>query len=507
MKKQKGISLIALIITIIVIIILAAIVIGGVFNTPAQAAFARFCNDISSVQESVNIAIYSAMGAVELQTSGEMRSSSSIYRWVATGDPTAITVDDIIDGKHLVLIGANNKLTTKLPEYSGQNWYIDVDTGKVYLAPNGFTYNGKQYMCQDDIGNGGTPIADSGSGGGESGGSSSEIEVVEAPAEDWEYDTSTGTIIKYIGSAVNPLVIPNQIDGTKMTILGNGYDSILDGRNDITSVSISQGIERINGNAFYSKSELVGSISIPNTVDYIGGGAFYGCEGLTSISFPNSLEYIGGYAFGSCTGLTSIIIPNSVTGVDNGAFDNCSNLKTISAPMGVAIRGDGYYTWPIELETFVGTGGTTLSEQAQNGYMEFYQYTNLRSVTIPASFTDIPESFFEGCTSLEEVIWYNGLESIGRYAFKDCENLTNISSIPSTVSSIDYDAFYGCPGCPHSWSYGSCMWCSTGCSHENWADGHCIVCGGTCDQLFGGHNWEDYGSYLRCSICGLEESI
>ena len=52
-KSNKGISLIALIITIIVIIILAAIVIGGVFNTPSQAKFSRWCNDVGSVQDAV----------------------------------------------------------------------------------------------------------------------------------------------------------------------------------------------------------------------------------------------------------------------------------------------------------------------------------------------------------------------------------------------------------------------------------------------------------------------
>jgi Tfp pilus assembly major pilin PilA len=54
-RKQKGISLIALIITIIVIIILAAIVIGVALNTPENANRAKFASDISEVQHAVKV--------------------------------------------------------------------------------------------------------------------------------------------------------------------------------------------------------------------------------------------------------------------------------------------------------------------------------------------------------------------------------------------------------------------------------------------------------------------
>ena len=52
-RNERGISLIALIITIIVIIILAAIVIGGVFKTPNDAKFANFCQEYDRVQTAI----------------------------------------------------------------------------------------------------------------------------------------------------------------------------------------------------------------------------------------------------------------------------------------------------------------------------------------------------------------------------------------------------------------------------------------------------------------------
>jgi hypothetical protein len=54
-NKQKGISLIALIITIIVIIILAAIVIGTGLTTPENANRAKFTGNMSEVQHAVKV--------------------------------------------------------------------------------------------------------------------------------------------------------------------------------------------------------------------------------------------------------------------------------------------------------------------------------------------------------------------------------------------------------------------------------------------------------------------
>ena len=47
--------------------------------------------------------------------------------------------------------------------------------------------------------------------------------------------------------------------------------------------------------------------------------AFSDCKGMTSITIPNSVKYIGAWAFDNCSGLTSVDIPEGVTKIGNHA--------------------------------------------------------------------------------------------------------------------------------------------------------------------------------------------
>ena len=72
------------------------------------------------------------------------------------------------------------------------------------------------------------------------------------------------------------------------------------------------------------------SINIPNGVTKIGDYAFYKCSGLASINIPNGVTKIGANAFYECSGLTSINIPNEVTEIGYTAFYECSSLASVT---------------------------------------------------------------------------------------------------------------------------------------------------------------------------------
>ncbi len=228
----------------------------------------------------------------------------------------------------------------------------------------------------------------------------------------------------------------------------------------------------IDASAF-SGSKGLTSISIPNSVTYIGDHAFKDCSGLTStIIIPDSVTSIGAYAFYGCTGLTSITIPKNVKEMGSGAFANCTNLKTIvvdkenpifdsrdncngiiETASNTLIFGYGNTVIP-ESVTSIGkeafTGNTDLSSFIipnsikTIGEKAFYYCNNLRTIDLGDGVTYIGDYAFSGCNSLRTVDLGDGVTYIGEKAFQSCSGLKSIV-IPESVTNIGSNAFWGCP--------------------------------------------------------------
>ena len=91
-------------------------------------------------------------------------------------------------------------------------------------------------------------------------------------------------------------------------------------------------VKEIGDSAFY-RSNII-SVSIPDTVVYIGHMVFQECTNLTTATLPRDLKYLGYYAFDNCKNLSSLLIKtvNPITwwhddyGYPANVFRNCSNL-------------------------------------------------------------------------------------------------------------------------------------------------------------------------------------
>ncbi len=147
----------------------------------------------------------------------------------------------------------------------------------------------------------------------------------------------------YFGSSTssatdNTYYIPSSLKSVTITG-GNILFGAFYGCNNLTSITIPNGITSIGVNAFRRCSSLT-SITIPDGVTGIGGRAFYNCNSLTSITIPDSVTSIGDAAFFNCSSLTSITIPDGVTSIDSSAFEDCSSLTSITIPNSVTSIGD-----------------------------------------------------------------------------------------------------------------------------------------------------------------------
>ncbi len=239
-----------------------------------------------------------------------------------------------------------------------------------------------------------------------------------------------------------------------------------------TNFNIADGTLGILTNAFYDKPQLQ-SISIPNSLEFIGDAAFGGCKGLTSLTLPSSLKSIEKSAFYNCTGLTSLSIPSSVTSLGNYAFDGCTGLSSINIGESVVSLGDGvfsrcigltsitvddsnpYYDSRNNCNAIIETSSNTLIQGCSKstipssikaiGNSAFYGFEGLSKITIPSSVTKIGESAFRSCVNLTSISIPNKVTSIGKYAFAGCTGLTNLT-IPANVATVGNYAFNGCNG-------------------------------------------------------------
>ena len=193
---------------------------------------------------------------------------------------------------------------------------------------------------------------------------------------------------------------------------------------DSIQVALRDGTTGINNSFFniYGR-ELLTSISIPSSVDFIGYSAFSGCTGLTSVTIPEGVNDIEYSAFSGCTKLAAISIPNSVTAIGSGAFDKTAWYN--SKPEGIVYAGRLVYKYkgsmPISGIIDIADGIVGIVAGAFNGY------TGLKSITFPNSLTSIGGSSFYGCSDLYSISIPRNVRAIGSGAFNNCNHLTKVT--------------------------------------------------------------------------------
>ena len=200
-------------------------------------------------------------------------------------------------------------------------------------------------------------------------------------------------------------------------------------------------VTRIRMNAFIGCGKLTGSLTIPNSVTFLGENAFLGCSGLTELNLANSIDTIGPAAFYGCTGLTgSLTIPNSVRAIGMGAFYGCTGF-TGSLTIGNALTR-------IEAGAFYkckGFSSLTIGNAVQSiGVSAFWGCTGFTgSLTIPNSVISIEPNAFHNCSGFTGTLTLgNMLESIGGMAFWNCSGFTEVVSLATTPPVFTFEEVF-----------------------------------------------------------------
>jgi type II secretory pathway pseudopilin PulG len=160
MRNQKGISMIALIITIIVIIILAAIVIGSAVNTPEQANWAKFCGNYAEIQSAVASKTAEVYGEIALNPAINPKPSmEQIRAYVCTqnnpGDlhgPSATVADEYdtsSDPDGMIDWPRDGKTYLRFNVVAGKSNYIPILNNSNQLGIDGFTFEQDSWVINN----------------------------------------------------------------------------------------------------------------------------------------------------------------------------------------------------------------------------------------------------------------------------------------------------------------------------------------------------------------------
>ena len=144
----------------------------------------------------------------------------------------------------------------------------------------------------------------------------------------------------------------------------------------------------------FSSDKTITSVFIPDSVTTIGNFAFHNCSNLAKVDMGNGVTDIGEYAFARCGSLSEIKIPEDIATIGNNAFLGSGNIISASIPIDV---------------------------------IDLVPHDNIQAVEITGNGI-VPESAFEGCTTLTSVTVGAGITSIGYHAFYGCENLAEVNN-------------------------------------------------------------------------------
>lgn len=274
-----------------------------------------------------------------------------------------------------------------------------------------------------------------------------------APESDFEVtltDDLTGAIITgYKGQGGN-LIIPDTIQGFPVKEIGdqvfvagisrgfggrvgnygvydfrtpNGhyeYETIYVNCNSLTNVVIPDSVEKIGAYAFVGHDFT--TIKLPNQIKEIGQGAFYYCRSLKNIELPDSLEILDRNVFENCESLQSVKLSNSLKKIEARTFKYCKSLQNIELPDSIEEIGKGAF-------------------EAKAGYEN--SSSSLKNVKLSNSLKKIGDRAFYDCTELESIEIPDSVTEIGVSAFEGTINLSILKLLPSDKLYIHGGAFRG----------------------------------------------------------------
>lgn len=135
--------------------------------------------------------------------------------------------------------------------------------------------------------------------------------------------------------------------------------------------------------------------------------------------------------------VTEITIPDSVLYIENKAFYHLDKLKTVKGGKFVCNIGDSAFKGCTSLENI------TFYENLITIENEAFCNTNLKTIVLPSNMSCLNKRAFNSCRNLQEVTMSAGIYIIEDQCFKNCKKLTTVKCYGGTMSFED-EIFTNC---------------------------------------------------------------
>lgn len=299
MRKNKGITLIALIITIIILIILAVVAVGIVkeANLLEKAQLAIGLYNDADMLEKINLAVSETLMQTTISTELDFVTilEENLKKYLKTEDVTVEILYEELEESYLVKID-NGKLYYKVLKNGHIYKYTDISSAIS-------KYKNKWILRQMDDGS----------------------NILSFFSNDTEVLTLEKECTAVVLSPGNQVINKNKkIDIESENIKISLYPT----SKELEKVDVNNLKVCFFDEAFTDCKKLKEVVNWTKTLN-TKMPHFENCYNLTSLTIPYGINIIGQHVFSNCNNIKTIYIPNSVEHIQEQAFTRTPLLETI----------------------------------------------------------------------------------------------------------------------------------------------------------------------------------
>ena len=424
MKRENGVTLIALAVTIIIMLILAGVTISmltGNSGITTNASKARTKSYLADIKEEYELYL----------SEKRMEDEYDLDTLYANDKTIRYEGNEVGSGITEICSSIKKGDEKKFEIIKGKIYYVSQDKKVIPIAVElGFSIN--PYEITDDgvlrssamnlylVDNNGNLDLSEYEG---------KIKTIEAGAFS-KVETESGI------TPLSSIVLPKGV-----TTIG---DDAFSYNTSLTSIKIPNTVTTIGKRAFRGCTNLT-SIEIPDSVTYIGEKCFYNCNRLQKIKLSKKIQTINQWLLQGCSSLTEIEIPEGVKSIDYGAFLDCNKLTTITLPASLTSFGGAVFSGLSRLteikvadgnNSFKFENGILLSKDGKKMYMALLTLTE---INVPNGVVSIVVDSLSGSSATKIILPDTVSSNLGGAVFNGMNKLTTIelSSTSKNLKLVD----------------------------------------------------------------------